>query len=53
VDQRALDGHVKTLVATYLSSPKHAAQIEAAAAARKSLDDQRSTLEDKIADLEH
>jgi resolvase-like protein len=53
VDQRALDLHVKTLVATFLSSPKHAEQIEAAAAARRSLDDQRSTLEDKIADLEH
>jgi chromosome segregation ATPase len=53
VDQRALDQHAKALVATYLSSPRHAEQIEAAAAARKSLDDQRSTLEDKIADLEH
>lgn len=52
VDQRALDKHVKALVATVLSSPKHAAQIEAAAKARKTLDDKRATLEDKIADVD-
>jgi len=52
VDQRALDEHVKALAATILSSPKHAAQIEAAAKARKALDDKRAKLEDKIADLD-
>jgi exoribonuclease R len=53
VDKRDLDGHVKVLAAAILSSPRHAAQIEAAAKANKVLDDKRSRLEAKIADLDH
>lgn len=44
---------MRKLVTTILSSPKHAAQIEATAKARKKLDDKRSKLEEKIADLDH
>lgn len=53
VDQREMDTHVGALAVTMLSSPDHAAQIEAAAKAAKVIDDKRVKLDAKIVAAEH
>lgn len=50
VDQRELDRHVGILVVRILSDPRHAAAVEAAAAA---IGDQRRALDTEISEAEH